>query len=205
MRALQGFWTEAQGRRSSCWLLLEPLCSSVSLERCWSAAVWRVGSMAPRPPMPQSLKTTHPPQPTLPQDHQFLQFLPPERRRPVRPPQPPHSEDTPVGSALGDFTAAYGQPTLQQSLAATDDFWGDSQHTILIGVDVTKGEVTQITVVGPPLSTSSQTYSSCAAFLPSDAASYNSAPPDTDFHSSIGDLVLENDGEGLCMVYVVAS
>ena len=110
-----------------------------------------------------------------------------------------------LGAPLADFTAAYGQPTLQQSLAATDDFWGDSQHTILIGVDVTKGAATQITVVGPPLSTSSQTYNSCAAFLPSDATSYNSVPPDTDFHSSIGDLGLENDGEGLCMVYIVAS
>ena len=110
-----------------------------------------------------------------------------------------------LGAPLADFIAAYGQPTLQQSLAATDDFWGDSQHTILIGVDVTKGVATQISVVGPPLSTSSQTYNSCAAFLPSDATSYNSAPPDTDFHSSIGDLVLESDGEGLCMVYVVAS
>ena len=37
-----------------------------------------------------------------------------------------------LGAPLADFTAAYGQPTLQQSLAATDDFWGDSQHTILI-------------------------------------------------------------------------
>ncbi|MGO8951214.1 MAG: hypothetical protein ACLQUY_26880 [Ktedonobacterales bacterium] len=110
-----------------------------------------------------------------------------------------------LGAPLADFIATYGQPTLQQSLAATDDFWGDKQQTILIGVDMTKGQATQITVLGPSSSSSTQTFDSCAAFLPPDASSYNSAPPYTYFNSSIGDLVLDNEGEGLCMLYVASS
>jgi hypothetical protein len=109
-----------------------------------------------------------------------------------------------LGATLASFTAAYGKPALQDSLGATDDFWEDKQQTILIGVDLTNGRVSHITVLGPPSSTITQTFNSCAAFLPSDATSYSSAPPDTDYHSSIGNLVLENDGAGLCTVSIAS-
>jgi hypothetical protein len=105
---------------------------------------------------------------------------------------------------MASFTAAYGNPALQDSLGATADFWEDRQQTILIGVDLTNGRVSHITVLGPPQSTLSQTFNSCAAFLPTDSTSYSSAPPDTDYHSSIGNLVLENDGSGLCTVSIAS-
>jgi hypothetical protein len=109
-----------------------------------------------------------------------------------------------LGATLASFTTAYGKPALQDSLGATDDFWENTQQTILIGVDLTNGRVSHIAVLGPPQSTMTQTFNSCAAFLPPDATSYSSAPPDTDYHSSIGNLVLENDGSGLCTVSIAS-
>jgi hypothetical protein len=116
----------------------------------------------------------------------------------------PSAGPTQLGATLASFTAAYGKPALQDSLGATDDFWEDKQQTILIGVDLTNGRVSHITVLTPPASTVTQTFNSCAAFLPPDATSYSSAPPDTDYHSSIGNLVLENDGSGLCTVSIAS-
>jgi hypothetical protein len=107
-----------------------------------------------------------------------------------------------VGAPPADFIAAYGQPTQQESIGATNDFWANKQQTVLIGVVFTNGLATHITVVGPPFLTSSQTYNSCAVFLPHDAASYNTAPPNTYFHSTVGNLVLENDDSGLCKIYM---
>jgi hypothetical protein len=113
-----------------------------------------------------------------------------------------------LGAPLANFIATYGQPTQQpnvQQSSGTDDFWGNSQQTVLINVHFTNGLASSISVVGPPSSTSSQTFSACAAFLPADASSYSTAAPDTYYHSSVGNLVLENDESGLCMVYVASS
>jgi hypothetical protein len=113
-----------------------------------------------------------------------------------------------LGAALANFITAYGQPTQQpnvQQSASTDAFWGNTQQTVLVDAQFTNGLATNITVVGPPSLTNSQTFNACAVFLPSDATSYSSAPPDTYYHSSVGNLVLENDESGLCKVYVASS
>jgi hypothetical protein len=109
-----------------------------------------------------------------------------------------------LGAPLGSFQAAYGTPSHQDSLGATDDFWEDKQQTILIGVVLTNGQASRITVLGPPSSTSFQTFNSCAAFLPPGATSTSSNPPDTDYQSSLGNLVLENDGAGLCTLSIAS-
>lgn len=109
-----------------------------------------------------------------------------------------------LGAPLASFTAAYGKPALQDSVGATDDFWEDKQQTVLVGIDLTNGQVSHIIVLGPPSSTLTQTFNACAAFLPPDATSYNTAPPATDYHSSIGNLVLENDGAGLCSLAIAS-
>lgn len=109
-----------------------------------------------------------------------------------------------LGAPLASFTAAFGAPALQDSLGATDDFWEDRQQTVLLGVVITNGKVSRITVLGPPSATIAQTFNACAAFLPPDATSYSSVPPDTDYHSSIGNLVLENDGSGLCTLSIAS-
>jgi hypothetical protein len=110
-----------------------------------------------------------------------------------------------LGAPMAAFSTAYGNPTLTESLGATDDFWENKQQTILIGVILKNGEVTNITVLGPSTSNLAQTYAECEAFLPSGATSYSSAPPNTYFHSSLGTLVLENDNNGLCRLYVASS
>jgi hypothetical protein len=110
-----------------------------------------------------------------------------------------------IGAPLVAFSTAYGHPTLTESLGATDDFWEDKLQTILIGVALTNGRASSITILGPSTSSLAQTYSECEAFLPSGATSYNSAPPNTYFHSSVGNLVLENDNNGLCRLYVAPS
>jgi hypothetical protein len=109
-----------------------------------------------------------------------------------------------LGATLASFTAAFGNASLRDSVGATDDFWENKQQTILVGVVLTNGQVSRITVLGPPASTMSQTFNSCAAFLPPDATSYGSPAPDTDYHSSLGNLVLENDGSGLCTLSIAS-
>ena len=52
-----------------------------------------------------------------------------------------------LGAPLADFVTAYGQPTqqpnVQQSTSATDDFWGNTQQTVLIDTTFTNGLATQ--------------------------------------------------------------
>jgi hypothetical protein len=109
-----------------------------------------------------------------------------------------------LGAPLAAFSTAYGHPTLTESLGATDDFWGDKLQTILIGVALTSGRATSITILGPSTSNLAQTYAECQTFLPSGATSYSSSPPNTLFHSTLGNLVLENDNNGLCRLYVAS-
>jgi len=134
---------------------------------------------------------------------------PPGRGSPVTS-SSPSATATPVippalGAPLAAFSTAYGHPTLTESLGATDDFWEDKQQTILIGVILKNGQVATITVLGPSTSNLAQTYAECETFLPSGATSYNSAPPNTYFHSSLGTVILENDNNGLCRLYVSSS
>jgi hypothetical protein len=126
------------------------------------------------------------------------------------PTTPPVPTATPVipptlGAPLVAFSTAFGHPTLTESLGAADDFWEDKQQTTLIGVALKNGRASSITVLGPSTSGLAQTYGECEAFLPSGTTSYNSAPPNTYFHSSIGNLVLENDNNGLCRLYIASS
>lgn len=105
-----------------------------------------------------------------------------------------------VGSSLSDIVAAYGQP-FSYGIGNSPNFYADSAQTIIVNVTVSGGTVTQVNVLGPTDWTDQQTFEYCTTFLPSDATAYNSVGHYTDFHSSIGDLVIENLGMGTCLAY----
>jgi hypothetical protein len=99
-----------------------------------------------------------------------------------------------------NFPAKFGQPFGHGS-AGADTFWADSARSIIIGVSPNSGTVTQVNVIGPTWWSDSQTVTYCIQFLPDGATKYNSAGPyTTDYHSSVGDLVVSNIGVGFCTI-----
>ncbi len=104
-----------------------------------------------------------------------------------------------IGGPYANFIAAYGQPS-GNGLGDSANFWGDPAHTITINVSPTSGTVTFVAVVGHTSWSNDETYTYCTQFLPDDAAEYNSVGRYTDFHSSVGDLVVSNNGAGTCVI-----
>ncbi len=102
-----------------------------------------------------------------------------------------------VGGPFSNFTAKYGQPTPNGTSA---NFWADGAQTISLNVSPTSGTVTYVVVVGPDSWTNDQSFAFCSQFLPSDATEYNHVDPNTDYHSSVGDLEIGNYGVGTCVV-----
>jgi hypothetical protein len=181
MRALQQFWSQGTGSK----LIVLVMAGVIVLLGCFGVLLVTGSLGGKNTTAPSSAATSaHSKVPTLTAT--------------------PSAGPPRLGAPLASFTAAYGKPALQDSVGATDDFWEDKQQTVLVGVDLTNGQVSHIIVLGPPSLTLTQTFNACAAFLPPDATSYNTAPPATDYHSSIGNLVLENDGGGLCSLAIAS-
>ncbi len=72
----------------------------------------------------------------------------------------------------------------------------------MLNVDVSNNTVTQASVIGLTSWSDQQTFMYCAQFLPSDATEFNSNPPYTDYHSSLGEAIIENLGQGICLTYI---
>jgi hypothetical protein len=106
-----------------------------------------------------------------------------------------------LGSPESVFIAAYGPP-FGHGTGNSDEFYTDSTHTVIVGASVTNGIVTHIDVAGDPSWSDQQTYAMCARFLPTDATAYNSVGPNTDYHSSLGNVVLANYDGGACVLFL---
>lgn len=85
-----------------------------------------------------------------------------------------------------------------------------------VGIQDNNGIVTWLTVQGPDSWDDLKTFDSCAQFLPPDASEYNAVDangnpatgagnPITDYHSGVGDLVLDDYGGGSCLLHIVQS
>jgi hypothetical protein len=70
-----------------------------------------------------------------------------------------------------------------------------------VNVDVQNNVAVHLGIVGPTDWTDQQTFTYCTGFLLSGAAEYNATGPYTDYHSSLGDVVIENTGYGTCLVF----
>jgi hypothetical protein len=105
-----------------------------------------------------------------------------------------------LGDPIADFNAAYG-PAVKNGAGAFT-FWADQAHTARIAVMFTNGHATNIILSGPADWNKVQTFGFCSMFLPPDASVYNVTAQNTDYHSSLGDLVLANYGSGACQVFI---
>lgn len=107
-----------------------------------------------------------------------------------------------VGGPYANFVAAYGPPFGHGS-GDSDNFYGDAAQTIVINVSPTSGTITHLGLVAPESWSNAETHDYLAQFLPSDAVLYNSVAQYTDYHSSVGDLVIGVFGQGTGVVSLV--
>lgn len=107
-----------------------------------------------------------------------------------------------VGGPYANYTAAYGQPFIQGA-GGSEDFWADKAQTIIVIVNPPVSRIVRhMSAVGPDSWSDDQTFSYCSQFLPSGAVAFNTAPPYTDFNSSLGKVIIANFGSGACVVYL---
>jgi hypothetical protein len=106
-----------------------------------------------------------------------------------------------LGDPFTDFNAAYGL-AVKNGAGAPFTFWVDQAHTARIAVTFINGHATHIMLSAPTDWNKTQTFDFCSMFLPPDASVYNVAGQYTDYHSSLGNLVLANYGNGACEVFI---
>jgi hypothetical protein len=107
-----------------------------------------------------------------------------------------------IGGPFSNFPAKFGPP-IGHGAGDSDNFYADASQTIVIDVSPTSGTVTYVSVIGPDTWSDVETFTYCIQFLPDGATEYNSAGPNTDFHSNVGDLVVSNYGSGACVINMV--
>jgi hypothetical protein len=111
-----------------------------------------------------------------------------------------------VGGPYRNFTHAYGQP-----INSNNWFYTDSSQQIIVAVTVPSATpsaiVSQVAVLQTPSGwTNAEVLSECEVFLPPGATLFNHADPYYDFHSFLGEIVLEfNGGDGGCSLNIAAS
>jgi hypothetical protein len=112
---------------------------------------------------------------------------------PINPPR--------LGATLATFTTAYG-PVIFTDDTGADNFWVDKAKTILVTAVFKNGTASTIGILGPPSWSNSESLNYCSMFLPAGATQYSQVAEDLDYHSSLGNVVLQNIGEGTCQVFL---
>lgn len=114
-----------------------------------------------------------------------------------------------IGESLSVFTATYGQPAkvgtdkgLKVGHVSVEGvrFYTDKAQTTMVTAQPTRGTVRSLVVTGPSSWTNQQSFAACQGFLPSGAVAYRTIGQYTYYHSSVGDVVLNNAGHGTCQV-----
>jgi hypothetical protein len=118
-----------------------------------------------------------------------------------------------VGERLSVFTDTYGQPAklgtdrglkVGQLTISGVRFFVDKAQTIIVDAQQTHGIVTNLVVTGPSSWTKQQSFAYCQTFLPIGATSERTVGQYTYFHSSLGDVVINNAGSGTCEVLIMS-
>jgi hypothetical protein len=124
----------------------------------------------------------------------------PARATPVATPSGPPE----LGAPLADFTAAYG-PIISHGIGGSDNFYADKAQTIIVNVGFTNGLASTISVLGPNSWGNAETFAACYVYLSPDATQFNRAGTYTDYHSSLGEEIINNVGDGTCQVFLAGS
>lgn len=110
-----------------------------------------------------------------------------------------------IGGTVAAFTARYGQ--YGQALGGNgDSWWTDASQTVSVSVTVSGGTVNQVTVLQIAGTwDATQTLAACTPFLPSGASLFNTSGQWMDYHTSIGEVVMEDPGGGNCVLSMATS
>jgi hypothetical protein len=96
-----------------------------------------------------------------------------------------------IGGRISDFYGKYGQPN-NQGIGNSETWLADQQQTVLVNASPNaSGEVTYVSVTSSANWSNSQIMAYCSQFMPSDASKFNSDANYTDYHSSIGEIVVQ--------------
>lgn len=108
------------------------------------------------------------------------------------PTQPPATHGTPhIGGPISDFYGKYGQPH-NQGIGDSETWIADQQQTVLINASPdANGVAIGMGVTAAADWSDAQTTQYCSQFLPPDASAFNSVGNLTDYHSSVGEIVMQ--------------
>jgi hypothetical protein len=96
-----------------------------------------------------------------------------------------------IGGAISDFYGKYGQPH-NQGTGDSETWLIDQQQTTLVNAAPDADEkVTSVIVTTGASWSSNQMKQYCSQFLPSDASQFNSVSDLTDYHSNVGEVVMQ--------------
>ncbi len=105
-----------------------------------------------------------------------------------------------VGGPYANFTHHYGQPFNDNNW-----FYADHAQTIIFAVTQAGANVSKVTVVRVPDNwTDAQTFGECVLFLPQGATAFNQTGQYTDYHSSVGEIIIAAPGQGTCETYIAS-
>jgi len=96
-----------------------------------------------------------------------------------------------IGGPISDFYGKYGQPN-NEGNGGSETWIADQQQQTLVNASAdANGRVTQVTLTSGANWSNDQTKQNCSQFLPPDASEFNTDGPYIDYHSSIGEVVMQ--------------
>ena len=97
-----------------------------------------------------------------------------------------------IGGPFSDFYGKYGQPVNQGSIANGETWIVDQNTTTIVNATPdSSGKTINIIVTSGANWSVQQTKQYCEQFLPSDASQFNTSDHITDYHSSVGMIVIQ--------------
>jgi hypothetical protein len=127
------------------------------------------------------------------------------RRHPSQPPAAtavPYTGPAVLGAPLSAFVKAYGAYSVSGSGAY--QFPTDANQSAILFVTIAHGQATEI-VLSADTATwdDTQTIAACAPFLPVGASRFNADGPYIDYHSTLGEIIMQH-APGSCQLTISA-
>jgi len=109
-----------------------------------------------------------------------------------------------IGGPMSDFYGKYGQPN-NQGIGTSETWIVDQQQTVLVNATPdANAQVAGVSVTTGANWSNTQMQQYCSQFLPADASAFNSVSDLTDYHSSIGEVVMQL-GASMCVLSLAQS
>ena len=107
-----------------------------------------------------------------------------------------------IGGPMSDFYGKYGHPNNQGSVPGSETWiLNDQNQTIIDAAPNAGGIVDYVNITNGTAWNNQQMQSYCEQFMPSDASQFNQDGPYIDYHSSVGEIVMEL-GQASCVITI---